>query len=53
MKVINVTLTKLETALQKNVAFRGRSIRFQLTLIILLLMAFSLFLFSFTALYSR
>jgi hypothetical protein len=53
MKVINLTLAKLETALQNNVAFRNRSPRFQLTLIILLTAAFSLFLFSFTALYSR
>jgi hypothetical protein len=53
MKVINLTLAKLETALQNNVAFRGRSPRFRFTLIFLLLLAFSLFLFSFTALYSR
>jgi hypothetical protein len=53
MKVVVFTLSKLETALQKNLAFRDRSLRFQLTLVILLMAAFSLFLFSFTALYAK
>ncbi|HYH13716.1 MAG TPA: hypothetical protein VD794_00755 [Flavisolibacter sp.] len=53
MKVVTLTLAKLETALQNNVAFRDRSLRFQITLVVLLMTAFLLFLFSFTALYAR
>jgi len=53
MKVVVITLAKLETVLQKNVAFRDRSLRFQLTLAVLLMATFSLFLFSLTALYAR
>jgi len=53
MKVVVVTLAKLETAIQKNIAFRDRSLRFQFTVVILLMAAFSLLLFSLTALYAR
>ncbi len=53
MKVVTLTFAKLETALQKNVAFRDRSLRFQITLMVLLMTTFLLFLFSFTALYAR
>lgn len=53
MKVVVLTVAKLETALQNNIAFRGRSLRFQITLMVLLTTAFLLFLFSFTTLYAR
>lgn len=53
MKVVVLKLAKLETALQKNIAFRDRSLRFQLTLIALLTTAFSLLAFSLASLYIK
>ena len=53
MKVVTSTLAKLEVTLQKNIAFRDRSLRFQLTLIVLLTSAFTLFIYSLAALYTK